>query len=191
MHTLSLQRIAGLQSFLAQFPGFIITEYLSNVCMVHMQTREEEKENREEKKNQAGFCLYEWEEMKNSTMCWMPGIQATPHLSYMKPCKVGISIPMVQAQKRRLGEVVTCSRPHNVEVAAPGFKTRSVWSWGLDPSRAPHQGQRQNPHSHHLPAGVLVRLPSQECGGDLHSTLFSHIVLAWTDSLLLIPQILL
>lgn len=52
------------------------------------------------------------------------GIRAAPHLSFMKRCKVDISIPIVLMKKLR--EVVACSRPCNLEVAAPGFTTRSA-----------------------------------------------------------------
>lgn len=51
MHTLNLHRNNRFAGFPAQFPSFIITEYLNNMHMAHTQTREEEeKGKREEKK---------------------------------------------------------------------------------------------------------------------------------------------
>ena len=63
------REIKGLPCFLAQFPSFIIRDYLSHLHMVPTQTREkEEKGKRREKKQQAGFCLYKQGEMENASM---------------------------------------------------------------------------------------------------------------------------
>lgn len=55
MHTV-YREIKGLPCFLAQFPSFIIRDYLSNRHMVPMQTREKEEKGKK-RKEAAGWVL--------------------------------------------------------------------------------------------------------------------------------------